>query len=384
MKKAKLFMMLALLVMGVSNVFAQNVKISPSSGNLVAALTTGSEDGFEDGFCSMWRHEQLALSFTISDFCNLTSGGELLQPAGNLTAVGNNLVVVGGTRPDAYMCLSLPKGYRFTGYRIVLANNLVNEDVNDSRLRNTGNKIFYETSDLSHESTNLPSSTEMDYDLINDVSHYNTIKSEINAGNPIYLAVARNSNENFEMAGSIENDNYVIERTSINDDDMDNHLYFRIAHSSGGNNSGLYGLTIVSFEVFFTAEGTFEADVAPSVKGPARSFVTSPFKTSKIDVGAIEQREKNNKTFYAYSYENVQDLDGNIYIYQSDAVDTDGEPKEGVAQTKKIYPLEIDGKNAFAFGNGTYYVEPPVSVATSSGQTAPIGYRVVGAVFNYL
>ena len=36
MKKAKLFMMLALLVMGVSNVFAQNVTISPTSGSFIA------------------------------------------------------------------------------------------------------------------------------------------------------------------------------------------------------------------------------------------------------------------------------------------------------------------------------------------------------------
>ncbi len=375
MKKAKLFMMLALLVMGVSNVFAQNVTISPTTGNLVAALTTGDESGFAKGFCSLWRHEQLPLSFTISDFCNLTEGGELRQPAGNMTKNGDYLVVDGGVNPDSYMCLSLPKGYRFTGYKIVLANNLVNQSVNETNHTNTGNKVFYETTDLSY----LSSTQSMNYDYIKDVGQYNNVVAQINAGNPIYPAVAKKTNGNFEMPGQVESDYYTIERTSLSEDDMDNHLYFRLSHS---NARGLYGLTIVSFEVWFTAEGTFDAEVNSAGKDVVRSVVTSPFKTSKIDVGAIERRTKDNRTYFAYSYENVRDLDAYNTIYQQNAVEN-GVPMQG-GEEKHIHPVNVNGQDLFAFGNDTYFVETPVSVYTSSGLTAPVGYRIVGAKFNYL
>ena len=40
MRKAKLFMMLALLVMGVSNLFAQNVTVHPGNGSMLPARKT--------------------------------------------------------------------------------------------------------------------------------------------------------------------------------------------------------------------------------------------------------------------------------------------------------------------------------------------------------
>ena len=97
MKKAKLFMMLALLVMGVSNLFAQNVTISPSTGSLIAALTedvgTTHEVGYEKGWCAMWRHEQLPLTFTVSDYPNLRDNGEILRPAGNISKYKPTLMI---------------------------------------------------------------------------------------------------------------------------------------------------------------------------------------------------------------------------------------------------------------------------------------------------
>ena len=80
MKKTKLFMMLALFIIGVVNSFAQNVTISPTTGNLVAALTGQNETGFAAGWSSMWRHEQLPLTFTVADDGDLTDGGELQIP----------------------------------------------------------------------------------------------------------------------------------------------------------------------------------------------------------------------------------------------------------------------------------------------------------------
>ncbi len=365
-------LLLLLLVAGVTNTLAQNVKISPTSGKLVAALTEGSEVGFQNGWSSMWRHEQLPLTFSVSDEADLTTGGEIANPAGNINVYNNNLVVMGGIPKDLYCVLSLPKGYRITGYKLVLLNNLNGKTVNNGRIGYTGNGyggysrvtdcklVMYETKGIHEGGPNY----------------------DINEGE--YLARGKYTDNNSYQMGTADSDNsdtreYVIERESQNEDDMSNQLYFRVNRSK----DTFFGFTIKSFEVWFTAEGTFDASVVPSGVGSAKSVVTSPFKTSKIDVGVLEPRTKEGQTFFAYSYENVDDLDGNIYIYQSDAV-KDGVPQEDVATTKKIYPLNIDGKPAFAFGNGTYYVEPPVTLATSSGQSAPVGYRVVGALFNYL
>ena len=357
---------------------AQNVTVSPSTGSLIAALTTGSESGFEAGYSAMWRHEQLPLTFTVSDFCNLTEGGEFVQPAGNMTANGNYLVVDGGSSPDSYMCLSLPKGYRFTGYTIVLANNLVGQTVNGTNHGSSAQKIFYETNDLSRHA----STTSMDYDNVSDHNQYNTILSEIQANNPNYPAVAKKSNDSYVMPASNEtgeSNYYTITRTSQSEEDMGNHLYFRMSHSSS---SGIYGVTIISFEVYFTAEGTFAADVKPEEIGQARSVVTSPFTTSKIDIGNLTRQTKNGKTYFAYSYQNVRDLVGYTWLYQQDAV-ADGVPSD-VAETKHIYPVKVDGNNLYAFGNDIYYIETPVQVHTQSGLESPVGYRIVGARFNYL
>ena len=223
----------------------------------------------------------------------------------------------------------------------------------------------------------------MNYDNVSDHQQYNTILSEIQANNPNYLAVAKKkSNDSYVMPGSREtgaSNYYTITRTSKSEEDMDNHLYFRMSHSSS---SGIYGVTIISFEVYFTAEGTFAADVKPEEIGVARSVVTSPFTTSKIDIGKLTRQTKNGKTYFAYSYQNVRDLVGYTWLYQQDAV-ADGVPSD-VAETKHIYPVKVDGNDLYAFGNDTYYIETPVQIHTQSGLESPVGYRIVGARFNYL
>ena len=342
MKKAKLFMMLALLVMGVSNVFAQNVTISPTSGNLVAASTYENEVGFQNGWSSMWRHEQLPLSFTVADDNGLTEGGEISNPAGNISVYNGNLIIMGGASPDLYCVLSLPKGYRITGYKLVLINNLNGRTINNM-------SIGTET-DNTYNTTNYKA------------------RGKYNNNDQDYTMAANNNNTS----------DYVIERTSNSETDMGNQLYFKMTHG----NSSYFGVTIKSFEVWFTAEGTFEAEVKPEEVGVARSVVTAPFQTSKIDVGALKPMTKNGKTYFAYDYRNVQDLTGYNYIYQSNAV-IDGAPYEG-DEDKHIYPVKVDGKDLYAFGNDTYFVEPPVTIHTSSGWESPIGFRIVGARFNYL
>ena len=47
----------------------QNVTISPSSGNLIAGLTYTGEVGFEQGWSSLWRHNQLPLPVATHPAC---------------------------------------------------------------------------------------------------------------------------------------------------------------------------------------------------------------------------------------------------------------------------------------------------------------------------
>ena len=342
-------LLLLFLLAGVTDTLAEdaNVTISPTSGSLIAALTESStEVGFSRGWSAMWRHEQLPLTLTVSDDADLTDAGEISKPAGNLifyernATVGNKIVWAGGTPYDGFMVLSLPKGYRITGYKIVFLNNLNGRTVSQIGA-GTQNKVVYET--------------PRGYDYSSPLAQTST------------------------MGGTnSDTQEYVIERTSNSETDMGNQLYFRCVH----NHSSFFLLTIKHFEIYFTAEGTFEADVKPEAVGVARSVVTSPFQTSKIDLGDMKVEEKDGQRFFAYNYNNVRDLTAYNTIYQSNAV-IDGAPHEG-EEDKHIYPVRVDGKDLYAFDNDTYFVETPIQVHTQTGLEAPVGYRIVGARFNYL
>ena len=384
MKKAKLFMMLALLVMGVSNVFAQNVTISAKTGNLIGSLSESGETGFAAGLSCLWRHEQLALSFTSSDEDDMTETGEIAKPKAVIgkryiynesnVKVDSALFLAGGHRAT-YLTVSLPKGYRITGYKIVLANDLINYNLNPNQdlsgsggsfnnlNNNTGIMRFYETTAWTTGGTGI--------------NTYNTLDPQ--GCNILAQAKAMDGDTDINTGNTDRNKEYTIERTSTSDTDMGNQLYFRLT-----KNYFYYGLTIKSFEIWFTAEGTFEAYVVPEAVGQARSVVSSPFKTNKIDIGNLEKKtqEGTNATFYCYDYDNVTDLTAYNTLYQANAV-ANGVPTQG-SEAKHIYPVRVDGQDLYAFGNDTYFIESPISVHTQTGLEAPVGYRIVGARFNYL
>ena len=321
---------------------AQTVTVSPTTGKLVAASTYEGEVGFENGWSSLWRHEQLPLSFSVADDDQLTLGGEISNPAGNINVIGNNLVLMGGMNPDLYCVLSLPKGYRFKKYKIVLLNNLIGTNVGeDQTIASGGTKVMYETDNT-----------------------YNTSNFKANTN---------------EMGGTNSSTEYVLERTSLVKSDMSNQLYFRITHT----NAQFYGVTIKSFEVEFTAEGEFDAEVAPYEIGPATSLVEAPFLTSKMDIGAVQPQTKNGKTYYAYNYLNVQDMEAFTYLYQDDAI-TDGHPSSTASTQKNITPVSVDGNMRYALKNDIYYIESPVEIHSQTGLASPIGYRITGAHFECL
>lgn len=185
-----------------------------------------------------------------------------------------------------------------------------------------------------------------------------------------YKAIARiNAGDNKE---------YTIERQSKGAEDMGNHLYFLLARSS----NGYYGVTIKSFEIFFTTDG-FSETMSPSNALGNVSFCQTPFFIHKLDLGEIKKNTKNNKTYYSYNYQNVKDVVAYNLLYQDDAV------QNGVAgdyaSTKNISSLSVNGQNWFALGNDTYYAESPMNVTLQDGKTVlPVGYRITGAKLKML
>ncbi len=359
---------------------AQNVTIEPSTGNLVAALTYEGETGFAVGLSSLWRHEQLALSMTTSDGDELTNSGEISDPSAALGIKNDNLIFVSGHMP-LFFVVSLPNGYRFTGYEIVLKNDLVGEDVRQpgSSLGNNSdfaalpagnNKTmrFYEVQQWENGSSH-----------VRDNQNYNNL-------NPIGSTIITQAQADDESTDIIFNDankgkEFKMSRVSDKDENsplyMGNQLYFRFT-----KNAYFCGLSIKSFTLYFTSEGTFTAPVKPStVSATPVSMLPLPFYTNKIDFGEMDSYTKDGATYFSYHHENVQDLLAFNYIYQEDALEN-GEPAD-VASTKKIYQTLNGDNNYLGLKNGVYYVETPVTITNSSGNHAPIGYRIVGAKLNY-
>ncbi len=369
---SKWILLLLLLVTGISQGMAQNVTIGPNNGSLITGQAGGNteDSGIRRGMGSMWIHEQLQLVMTTSDIANLTSSGELADPScaiDKMSFNGEERLIIGAGQTQTFMVVSLPKGYRITSYRLVLQPNVYGNGIqlhpgnqswdigSDDEMR------FYETPAWSSGSP-YPSRTDQ-------TTHSTTLECSD------YIAVATASDGSITMQNNNEtnrNKEFVIERTSP---DMTNQLHFFFARASSQ-----YAVSIKSFEIYFTAQGTFDADVLPAESGAAVSVLRSPFSTSKMDIGAVTWNETRN--VWCYNFTNVRDLIAYNWLYQEGAI-SGGKPTEGVAENKHIYPVEVDGKGAYAFGNDTYFIEPPTTIHTSTGAEAPIGYRIVGATFDY-
>ena len=401
---------LAMLMMSLG-VKAQNVTISPKSGSLVSGEMDGHDTGYAIGLSSMWQHEQLSLTMTASDRDGLTDAGEISKPGsvlgirdfGTADKPNKMLTIIGGNRPS-FLVVSLPKGYRITGYRLTLINNLVGANVvppvlpqgasqPDGNYRNLNNNTnhlnsdvnimrFYETKPWTTDGTNSGCTGRQNGEGYNSTQvRYIALGSDwangqIGTTADEVLAQAKNGNDG-DINPTDAGKEFYMERFG---DDMGNQLYFRLV-----KNYSHYGLSIKSFEILFTAEGTFEADVTPEVVGHAQHVVQSPFLTSKMDIGEMSLNTDPNTHAQRYTYNenNVKDIVAYTYLYQQGAV-KNGKPSEDVDIPARINPVRVDDRDLYALGNDTYFIETPVEVETQSGWPAPIGYRIVGATFNYL
>lgn len=392
-------------MMGAAPAMAQDVFIRPGSGSVVTSVSSADDSGFILGLGALWRHEQLALSMTGTDRDGITESGEISQPS---TVIGEHdgmLTLVGGRRPS-FLVVSLPKGYRITGYDLVLVNNLVGVDYapgktisghsgfhhlngnqSDNELSNGttyGTMRFYETTKWSNDGTNSPV-TQSSYNL-NNVR----LIEPADIGSTILATAANGTDINIDATEEDTNKEFTISRHNI---EGTNQLYFRLV-----KNFTHYGISIKSFHIFFTAEGTFDASAKPSDVDHARRVVSYSFPTNKIDIGKMsmltQEGHEGDEDYTAFSYDfrNVTDLKAYTYIYQERAIQ-DGVPYELTSDDEgdidaHIYPVIFgegeDADSLFAFENDVYYVEPPITVHGSSGLEAPIGYRIVGAKIEYL
>ena len=355
------FVKVAMIVMAAigswHNMYAQDVVVSPETGKFVAALTKGSEEGFEKGWSSLWRHDQLPLSLTVADDGALNSGGEFRNPAGNLLKKdGGTFYISGGAPYDGYIILSMPKGYRITSYEIVLVNDNVGQEIQGLDIAKI-TKSFYETG------------------------------SNFRYQNPKATATAPDGNT--VMKSYAENTEYTIKRTATSKDDMGDHLYFTIHHED----EGFFALTVKSFQITFAADNDVTINVRPTASSnTAVSVTTSPFDVGSSDLGPIQPNEKNGKTYYSYSYKNVKSLTADMTLFQEDAVSA-GVATENVATTKKIKTVQTARNWSweqlkyvyeyhYSLGAGTYYVESPTAAISQNNISLPLGYRITGATIH--
>ncbi|MFW5533891.1 MAG: hypothetical protein ACOCOF_08540, partial [Prevotella sp.] len=321
--------------------YGQDVTISPSSGHLIAGLTYSGEVGFEQGWSSLWRHNQLPLTLHVSDKKDLTSSGVLKDPAGNISLdKSQNLYVVdGGASVSTLMSLSLPKGFRFTGYRIVLLNNINGKTINSANHASMSKRLYETGSTFDYNS-------------------------------PLAATAI--------MGSTNETKDYVIERTSKTASDMTNNLYFYFWHEK----NGFYGATIKSIELYFTAEAEFAAEGVPGspdeIIAEGVNMVGSEFTTGKLDLGVVKPNSKSGVTYYSYDYQNVIDLTAKNWLYEEGAVTADKKLPQ-TAGSGSIQVLRNDGQLYYALGNGTYYIETPTETQNQNGKTIPLGFRITGA-----
>ena len=335
------------------SVMAQNVTIKATNGSTIAAVKSGNGAGdtfFGLGGFATWQHEQLAMVLTVSDGTDLTKNGQLDNPANNLFASGQYMQIAKGAHPGSttvapanvcYASLSLPSGYRFTGYTIKF-----------TKPKNAQNSEFNTTD--------------------NEQSTF----GETNRTFSTYATQATIS-----TGGAAQ----TISRTEMTEGEMSNVLYFKLQDPTRSRAL----IQLESAEFFFTAEENYSPlTPAGHVSSPV-SAVDIPFATSKVDYGTITRRQGYGGSYrISYSSADVKDLEANFVMYEAESV-KDGSDFDGVSGKIVDYKSGTISTAGGYFKLGRenqeqiYYIESPSYVELSNGTKNPVGYRIIGAEFEY-
>lgn len=348
----------AALLLAAATATAQNVYFSPKFGKTIMAETPDGEVGAQYGFFSMWRHDQLPLTVTASDYKTLNKSGEMMLPAANMHVCGANdaqkFVLLGNYGGGTYISMSLPIGYRFTGYRMQL-ERLDNSDIDGGKYN--GVQPVYTNDDVTV--------TERSSDFAKEKTR---------------VTIAANGSN-------------VLERTSLNKgEDMGHHLYFYIENKNEDGTHTCTAVVVKSCVIYFTAEGDETLWVRPYVVDPetGKSHRESPFSTGRMDLGEFHEYEYNKKTHAsttAYTAAQATALKADCHIYNEAAVSNGnipGEDETGVDETHQTITSVLN-EDLYWYGlkSGTYFVETPVKSQGGEQRALPIGMRITGAKIHY-
>lgn len=174
-----------------------------------------------------------------------------------------------------------------------------------------------------------------------------------------------------------------MQRTSMNNTDMGNILYFKQDHPTA--NKGSSWVDIVSFVVTFECTDKFNENLRPGVTNlpSGVSCLALPFQTQRVDLGPITQKTVNTYTSYKYDYNSVTDLKADFLLYDNSGI-VGGTAKPGTAGDGNIAKLNFDGTNTYiGLKNNTYWLETPTDAVAQGGVNIPVGYRIVGARLVY-
>lgn len=227
-----------------------------------------------------------------------------------------------------HMSLSLPKGYRFTSYKIVM--------------------------DYASNSATQSTFKEM------NSSFSSTLAS---------VSVKQNDK------------GVVIQRTSLNASDMGNILYFKQEHLE----NAIARVKITSFVVTFECTEKFDENLKPGVTTLTSgvSCLALPFQTQRVDLGPITQKTVNNYKSYKYDYGKVQDLKADFLLYDNAGI-VDGAAKPETAGDGCIASIYDGGTYTYiGLKNNTYWLETPTDAVAQGKVNIPVGYRIVGARLVY-
>ena len=307
---------------------AQTVSISPKTGNVISAASYSSEQHLPN-FGGVWVHNQLPMTLVTSDKSDLMESGMMKEHANNVGVVGGFLVFASGAPATTvnHMSLSLPKGYRFTSYKIVM--------------------------DYEKDSKATSTFKEMDGTF---------------------------TKEKQEVVVGMNATNVSMQRTSLNNTDMGNILYFYQEHTDG-----MARVKVTSFVVTFECTDKFNESLHAGVTDLANpvSCIALPFQTHRTDLGEIKETKKEKYTSYKYNYQNVKDLSADFLLYDQAGV-VGGKAVAGTAGDGAISSVYYNGQLTFlGLKNNTYWLETPTDAITQNGTRTPVGYRIVGARLLY-
>lgn len=309
---------------------AQTVSISPMTGNVISVASYEDESHLDD-FGGVWVHNQLPMTLVTSDKSDLMKSGMMKEHANNVAVVDDCLVFASGSPVTTvnHMSLSLPKGYRFTSYKIVM--------------------------DYDEKDSKAPSTfKEMD-------GTFKNLKGSS-------VTVSRGDKGK------------ILQRTSLNNTDMGNILYFYQEHTEG-----MARVKVTSFVVTFECTDKFNESLHAGVTDLANpvSCIALPFQTHRTDLGKIEETTKEGYTSYKYDYKNVKDLSADFLLYDQKGV-VNGTAVAGTTGDGAISSVYYNGQLTFVgLKNNTYWLETPTDAITQNGKRTPVGYRIVGARLLY-